>query len=78
MKDNGTTFLALQEARIAQYSKEARINYMALQRRKNTNIAHTAGVGFVIGNDFTKHVDDVIPHRHNDTHNIQKAHQQSN
>ena len=64
-KENEIMVLALQETRIEQNQKEARgayTWYMSGETKQKEIGNYTAGVGFVIDNNFAKYVEDIIPH----------------
>ena len=65
MKENEIMVLALQETSIGTNQKEARKAYtwyMSGETKQKEIERYTAGVGFVIDNNFAKYIEDVIPH----------------
>ena len=64
MKKNNIKILALQETYIKQNTKEARKEYTWYFSGENqqNDSSWTAGVGFVISNDYVKYIEEIIPH----------------
>lgn len=56
--------MALQETKVKENTKEARkqFTWYFSGEKQHTKSEYTAGVGFVISNDFVKYVEDIIPH----------------